>query len=327
MGMTISFKQECERTTGPGLPPAPVACTRSFAAVYSFARAMPAVAPSGSETGTEERFSRLYVRSAEATPDSARARYRIAALFREPGLSEHIEPLAAYVGREVGIPQFADGSYSSQWNQFIRECRVTDLLDTITVIYRYLFWHLGEEIAHWWRDAVRKVFSEEKLAYQINDVGGVHPAVDKEFQRNLVSAIAAAQSPRYRNIGQLIESASIHLLSEPANYRQAWRAILSAVEALFGLMFPYVRMTDDEIERHLLPLVQKAYRGDASAQAAARAMTNSFRSWVEAANAYRHQPGAVDVAAPPSDIAILAISAGATFVRWLMGLNESRPEG
>ena len=36
--------------------------------------------------------------------------------------------------------------------------------------------------------------------------------------------------------------------------------------------------------------------------------------------------GAVDVAAAPSDIAILAISAGATFVRWLIGLNESRPE-
>src|ERR1700730_12956999 len=146
----------------------------------------------------------------------------------------------------ITIPLAMIYRYSSHWNQFISECRTPDFLDTITVIYRYLFWHGSEEIALWWRDTVRQIFAEENLAYVLDDVGGVHPAIDQEFQRNLVSTIAALQSERYQNIRQLAENASYHLRSEPPNYKQAWRATLSAVEGLFGLMFPYVRLTVDE---------------------------------------------------------------------------------
>jgi hypothetical protein len=324
MSMSFSVRQDSERATGVAMTRSGVLCSRASPAPASAAFVW---TPSRSEAdvGADERFSRLYLRPAEPTPDSSRARYRIAALFREQIFEQHAEPLAAYVGREVGIPQFADGRYASQWNQFIRECRIADLLDTVTVIYRYLFWHVGEEIAHWWRDAVAKIFSEEKLAYRVDDVGGVHPAVDQEFQRNLGSVVAGIQAPRYQNVRQLVESASVHLLAKPPNYKQAWRAMLSAVEGLFGLMFPYVRMTADEIDRHMLPMMQNAHSGDAAAQAAARAMVSSFQSWVDAANAYRHQAGAADTGAPPADIAVLAISAGASYVRWLIGLNESRP--
>jgi hypothetical protein len=273
-----------------------------------------------------EQFSRLYLCPPDPVQDSTRARYRLSALLRERVFTQHAESLATYVGREIGIPLSNDGRYSSQWNQFIRECRTADLLDIITVIYRYLFWHVGEEIAHWWRDAVRKIFSEEKLTYQIDDVGGVHPAVDQEFQRNMVSAIAAVRSPRYQKISELIENASTHLIADPPNYKQAWRAMLSAVEGLFGLMFPYVRLTADEIERHLVPMMQNAYSGDATAQAAARLIVTSLQSWIEASDAYRRQPGAADAPPPPADVAILSISAGASFVRWLAGLNEDRAE-
>ena len=278
--------------------------------------------PSVSENLPAERFSRLYLRPSDPVQDSTRARYRLAALFREPIFTEHAESLAAYAGRESGIPLSMEGRYSAQWNQFIRECRIADLLDIITTIYRYLFWHVGEEIAHRWRDGVRKIFSEEKLRYQIDDVGGVHPAVDQEFQRNVVSAIAAVRSPRYQKISELIENASTHLIADPPNYKLAWRAMLSAVDGLFGLMFPYVRLTADEIERHLLPMMQNAYSGDTTAQAAARPILTSFQSWIAASSVYRHQPGIAEAPAPPADVAILAISAGAAFVRWLAGLNE-----
>jgi hypothetical protein len=273
-----------------------------------------------------EQFSRLYLRPPDPVQDSTRARYRLSALLRERVFMQHAESLAAYVGREIGIPLSNDSRYSSQWDQFIRECRTADLLDIITVIYRYLFWYVGEEIAHWWRDAARKIFSEEKLTYQIDDVGGVHPAVDQEFQRNMVSVIAAVRSPRYQKISELIENASTHLIADPPNYKQAWRTMLSAVEGLFGLMFPYVRLTADEIERHLVPMMQNAYSGDATAQAAARLIVTSLQSWIEASDAYRRQPGAADAPAPPADVAILSISAGASFVRWLAGLNEDRAE-
>jgi hypothetical protein len=272
-----------------------------------------------------ERFSHLYVRSPERAQDSGRARHRVATLFRERIFTDHAERLAPYIGQQLGVPLPGDGKYSSQWSEFIRECHTPDFLDTITLIYRYLFWHANEEIAQWWRDTVRQIFAEENLAYAIDDVGGVHPAIDQEFQRNIVSSIAALQAPRYQNIGQFIESALAHLTAEPPNYKQAWRAMLSAVEGLFGLMFPYVRLSVEEIERCLLPLVLAAYQADPAAQGAARAMVSGLQNWLEASHIYRHRPGAADVPQPPADVAILAISYAASLVRWLAGLDAGRP--
>jgi hypothetical protein len=78
--------------------------------------------------------------------------------------------------------------------------------------------------------AAMTAFAEGHLAYQIDDLGGVHPAVDQEFQRNTVSTVAALQSARYQNVSQSIEIASAHLYANPTNYRMAWRSMLSAVE-------------------------------------------------------------------------------------------------
>ncbi len=272
-----------------------------------------------------ERFSGLYARPEEPAPDSGRARHRVGALFGETVFNNQTERLAVYLGRELGVPVPGDGRYSSHWHQFIRECRTPDFLDTVTLVYRYLYWHVGDGIANWWRDVVRQIFAEENLAYEIDDVGGVHPAVDREFQRNRASAVAALQTQRYQNVRDLLESASNNLGADPPNYKQAWRATFSAVEALFGLMFPYVRLTADEIERCLRPVVQRAYEGDVTAQKAAQRMLAGFREWIEASHNYIHQPGAAEPAQPPADVAILAISYGASLLRWLAGLDEDRP--
>jgi hypothetical protein len=272
-----------------------------------------------------ERFSALYVRPEDPSPDSRRARHRVGALFREPVLKNHADELARYLGRELGIPVPGDGRHSSDWQQYIRECRTPQFLDTITLVYRHLFYHASEETANQWREVVRRIFAEESLAYDMDDVGGVHPAIDREFQRNIASAVAGLESDRYDNVRAFLERASSHLGGEPANYLQAWRSMFSAVETLFALMFPYARLTAEDIDRRLQPFVQRAYAGDASAHSAAQRMMAGFRDWVEGSRIYRHQPGAADPAQPPADVAILAISLGASLLRWLGGLDEDRP--
>jgi hypothetical protein len=89
-------------------------------------------------------------------------------------------------------------------------------------------------------------------------------------------------------------------------------------------MFPYARLSVDEIDRRLRPLVRRVYEGDAAAQGAAQRMLLGFQEWVEASDVYRHQPGAAEHAEPPADIAILAISQGASLLRWLAGLDEGK---
>ena len=181
-----------------------------------------------------EQFSRSHVHPGAPGQDSTRARYRVGALFGETGITSQVGQLASYLGRELGVPVPGDGRRSSNWNAFIRECPTSEFLDTITVVYRYLFWHAGEESANRWRDDVRRVFAEEHLAYEIDDVGGVHPRVDREFQENLASAVAGLQSENHRGVRELVESASKYLHATPPNHRQALRLMLSAAELSSG---------------------------------------------------------------------------------------------
>jgi hypothetical protein len=271
-----------------------------------------------------ERFSVLYARPGTPVPDSGRARHRVGSLFRETVFNSNLERLAAHLARNLGVPVPSNGQYPSHWHQFIRECGTADFIDTVTVVHRYLFWHVSDSAANWWRDAVREIFNEENLAYEIDKDGSVHPRVDREFQRNLVSAVVGLQSERYEKVRELIDSSSTNLSADPPNYRQAWRATLSAAEVLFGLMFPYARLTADEIERRLQPLVERAYEGDPTAQKAAKEMVAGFERWVDASQIYRHQPGAAETAQPPADLAILSISYGTSLMRWLAGLDEDR---
>jgi hypothetical protein len=271
-----------------------------------------------------ERFSELYLRPQDLAQDSARARHRVSALFGEAALRNNAEQLAAHLGRQLGVSVPGDGRLSSDWQRFFRECRAAEFLDIVTVVYRYLFWHVGEGIANWWRDVVRQIFAEEHLVYEIDNVGGVHPRVDREFQNNIASTLAGLQSSRYQTVRDWVESAHRNLNSAPPNYRHAWRATLSAVEALFGLMFPYVRLTADEIERCLSPIIERAYQGDATAQRAAQMMLVCFKAWIDVSRDYRHQPGDTEPNQPPADVAVLAISHGASLLRWLAGLDEGR---
>jgi hypothetical protein len=272
-----------------------------------------------------ERFSVLYMRPGDPAPDSARARHRIGSLFREALFHPRFDQLAAYLVRNIGISLPDNHRYPTCWHQFMRECRIADFIDTITVVYRYLFWHVSEDIANWWRDSVRQIMAEENLAYEIDDVGGVHPRIDSEFQRNVASALAGLEAERYRNVRDLLERASGNLSTNPPNYRQAWRATLSAMEAVFALIFPQVRFTVDEIERYLKPRVERTYQGDPTSQKAALRMLTCLLEWVEASRSFRHYPGAPDCSQPPPDVAILSISCGASLVRWLAGFADQPP--
>ena len=80
------------------------------------------------------------------------------------------------------------------------------------------------------------------------------------------------------------------------------------------------RLGAAEIERHFKPVLQKVLTG--AARDAAGLMASSLADWVNAAHQYRHAQGVETTEPMPLDLAILMVSTGAGFLRWLADLDD-----
>lgn len=263
------------------------------------------------------RYSQLYIDQTGTLPDSARARHRLGKLMEE--LITNTQGLSNYLERELGIKIGA--LYPFDWQTFAGKCEMRDLLDAVTLTFKHL---AGSGREKRWLSGTRRIFSEEHLAYAIDDQAVVHPAVDKEFQRNRQATLAGLQARRYANSLAAFERISDELASDPPNGKDAWRAAFGAVEGLFRLMFPSApQLNTGAVETHLAPLIQKLYGSDAGAVRAASKQVASFKDWVDASHNYRHEQGSEEPVQPPIDLAVLAISNGTSFLRWLIALDQA----
>jgi hypothetical protein len=267
------------------------------------------------------RYSQLYIDQATPLPDSARARHRLGKqLESQLRRTEHAYELSEFLERELGIK--VNASHSLHISRFFQKCAVRDLLDAVTITFACLRKQNNNSIR--WLSEARRIFSEEAMAYEIADDGVVHPAVDKEFQRNRQATVAGLQMPRYANSLAAFERVSDELASQPPNGKDAWRAVFTALEGLFRLMFPSAtQLNAGAVETNLSGLVQKLYASDPVALRAANKQLASFKDWVDASHNYRHEPGSEDPVQPPIDLAVLSISTGTAFLRWLIALDQA----
>lgn len=270
------------------------------------------------------RYSQLYIDQSTSLPDSDRARHRLGKLMQSMLSDPDARQLSELLERELGV---AVGAYHAHHLPgFCAKCSTRDFLDTVTITTLHFKRH-GSYSADWLSGA-RRIFSEERLAYEIDDKGIVHPAVDKEFQRNRQATVAGLQLPRYANSLAAFERISGELASEPPNVKEAWRAVFASVEGLFKLMFPSAqRLNAAAVKGNLRGIVHKLYPEDAVAQQAADKLVAAFEDWVDASHNYRHEAGSEDPVQPPTDLAVLAISNGTAYLRWLIAIDEAtRPK-
>lgn len=271
------------------------------------------------------RYSQLYIDQPTQLPDSGRARRRLGKLLESmtPNIAS---PLGDLLDQELGTVSRV--SSSASWPGFFESCSIRDMLDTITVAKDYIGGRRGANVGERWLTEVSRIFAEEHLAYVVDDKGIVHPAIDQEFQRNRIATLSGLQFPRYANSLAAFERVSDELAADPPNGKDAWRAVFSAVEGLFRLMFSSApQLNAGAIEAHLGSLILKVHSSDPVALRAATKMVASFKDWVDASHNYRHEQGSEEPVQPPSDLAILAISNGAAFLRWLVALDQATPPG
>jgi hypothetical protein len=261
------------------------------------------------------RFSQNYLARGEPTSDSIRMRRRVCALFGALGLQTWDTSKLVTLALGVKVQNF---NTATGWEQFFDSCELRDLLDLVTVIYRN-FDYLPQK-SETWINGVRMIFREENVRYRVDDAAAVHFAVDGEFEHNQASAISALQLPRYGAALAHFEAGQRALDPVPPQTRDAIRQTFECVETLFKLMFPTnAKLGPSEAQKALQPLLQERLAG--SELYASLRNLEAFKAWIVGAHQYRHGQAVEQPDNPGVATAVLSVSLGASFARWLAELD------
>lgn len=262
------------------------------------------------------RFTHNYLERGEPTRDSKRMRVRLASTLNDEWINGYIAPndLEKQLGIEIPSAFYDD---CVDWKLFLDDCSLPDVLDTITIVAQ----HLGS-VKERWIGAARRILQEENLAYRVDDLGGVHFAVDAEFAHNQACTIAALQPSRYCAARTHFEEGQKALDAHPQRTREAIRQTFECVETVFKLMLPNeTQLGHSEITKKLKPLVLDRLQG--SERDAVGRWIEGFADWVIGAHQYRHGQGVEAPDNPSIGTAVLSVTMGAAYARWLAELDTS----
>jgi hypothetical protein len=277
------------------------------------------------EAPVGKRFSHLYVERGPPARDSERFRRRLGAYF-EQQLWQQRPEIAHALQLELGA-EASNGANELAVGEFFKRASMGDVLDAVTIVSDCLT--TPQNRAHrrgaQWREFVARAISEENLGYRLDPRGGVHYLVDENFELNRRAALRSLEAPRFAAVRVEYETAYRLLDEDPPNARASIQLAFEAAEILARLMDgsgKISRLGAAEIESVFGPMVQRAYGGDDAAGEAARSMLDAFRGWVASAQQYRHGQRAEEPPSPPMGLAVAILSAAATYIRWLVELEQ-----
>jgi hypothetical protein len=282
-----------------------------------------------------KRFSHIYMIRGEPEKDSKKAHFRLAKLAERscpPAKHDRYGRSLDYnkraqekIENELGI-QFGTrskaGTLISSWEWYFNKVSVTEMLDTITVVAESLYneYEKDDRRGRFIAEA-RRILKEENLAYDIDAIGGVHPLVDSTFSAAMESAISGMDNPRYAASAECVNRIDGYLLQDPQDFIGAIRAVFGACENTFKLMYGVPRLDAKTAGERIGVDQQRLYAEHPTLQAASAKMLEAFKHWVNAAHFYRHEQGVEEPNQPAPEVAVLLISQGLSFVRWLTVLD------
>ncbi|MCX5578864.1 hypothetical protein [Kaistia terrae] len=268
------------------------------------------------------RFSLLYVTQDSAASDSERLRNRLSKRF-ELSVGERSYEVGSFLERELGIELLRLGSdrYYLRWDDF-RKVELRDLLDSVTLIGRSVRaqnQHLG---AIYFRE-VSRIFEEERTAYRLDEDFGVHPSIDPAYEANLESAVRGLSSLGFNAARDYLQKADDELLPS-GDTRQAIRSVFDAVENVFKQVFPKATSVNSKtIQNELRPHVERSH-ADGPEKRTALKNVEALTDWVDGCHNYRHEPGHQEPIPPQEGLAVLIVSQGIGYARWLAELSKKR---
>ena len=274
------------------------------------------------------RFSLTYVDQGPPKAEfDKRFRFRLNKLldkFRDDGYSNELYNMAKFIESELGIGIIESGfdRMYADWDSHFTNAGVKDLLDTVVLIRKFLERKISDRSALFFSKEARRIFKEENVSFEVDEKGEVHPMIDSAFASVRHSAIAALSDPRYSGSLECIEKSENCLLQESQDFKGAIVAVFEAAENLFKLMYEVPRLSKAKVKEKIGPFQESMYKEDKVACRAANKALSGFGEWVDAAHNYRHAPGKEKPSPPPKEVAILLISQGYSYVRWLAEVDR-----
>lgn len=284
-----------------------------------------------------KRFSHVYLRRDEQLEDSPRMRSRLGAAVFDAikGLNLR-EEFAEFFSDETGIEQIYNWYYVNNWRDYCQEIVLIDALDMITILINFVKNESSDHadysavddrvitnVVNRFIGGVRRIFAEERVRYSIDDMGGVHLKVDEQFEVTRVSTVQGMGDRRYANALANLEAGYRALDGIPPNGTEAICKVFDSAENIFRIMFSKAnRLSEQFIREHSTPAIANL-NYDQEARLASESMCESFGDWTKAAHKYRHETGRPDEHQPPLDLAILLVSQGTAFVRWLVTIDKA----
>jgi hypothetical protein len=277
-----------------------------------------------------EFYSTLYVKPGAPLDDSDRFRRRIAAYFLRNLYyydSEFSNAIGAKIEIETGADYFSSPPGSRDFEKFFLDAPIVDIFTAISIIWRILESYDDEsaddESALHWRQFIERTFKEENLSYRVDSKCGIHPAVDQEFERNRVSSLAVLSEPRYAAVLHAAEAAFKQLDALPMDGKGAARNIFEAAESMTKILTGSGSNLDEGfVNKELRRIVDKVFAGDEQLKITANRLLSGFGKWVDAVHPFRHGHDREQPLVLPEDVAVLAVSQGASFLRWLADLDR-----
>ena len=282
---------------------------------------------------TGQRFTLAYLSQSDPTDDSKTMRYRLGKLFENDkyhpreysSATRKTRPndarLRQVLEEEIGqqFATFVEGRASYNWIRYSNKLSLHKLLDAVTIYYRASSEAGRQEdfIAQ-----VNRIFREENVAYEVDEAGGVHPIVDGAYASTKQAAIRGLGEPRYALSLLRVNEVDAALMASPTNYIQAIRAVFGANENLFKMMFGMPRLDTRSANDQIGRKIQSIYELNPTMQRSGNQILKSFSAWIDAAHYYRHEEGAEEPSQPAEELAIVLISEGMSFVRWLAAIDK-----
>lgn len=268
------------------------------------------------------RFSQLYLERDTPGADSVRFRNRLQSFYWNNLYNSSWHEITNAIQQELGVVLSWEDGYLKLRRFFTNE-ELRDILDSITLIYNAVKAQRKPDLAEQWRSFVEQALKEENLCYRIDKKAVVHYLVDEEFERSRISVLKALENQRYAGIKAAFEDSHRYLDTDPIDTKASVRSMFESIEILVKLMVPSVpRLTKNVIKTELKKIVTTAYRDDSVAIETIEKIFNGLGEWVDALHNYRHGQGKEEPVVPPLDFAIYVFSSGASFLRWLIEIDQ-----